>query len=107
MVDRLAKMESVVKDFSRPKSSTSPSNSLDNDLHPNPINSIEASSPERRASGLVFEKFETVTMWDPPVSVNGSLGSTETEPLNYADETEMIEVEYTGEPKLFASMGRS
>lgn len=104
MVDRLAKMESVVQDFSRTKSSTSPSNSLDNEIHQNP-NSIEVTSPERRASGMVFEDNETVNMWDPPTSVNGSLGSAEAEPLDYADETEMMEVEYTGSFCVFSPSG--
>lgn len=96
MVDRLAKMESVVKDFSRTtKLSNSPSNSLKNEVYPNAINSIEAASLEYRASGLVFEDNETISMWDPPMSINGSLGSTDAEPLNHADVTE-LEVEYTG-----------
>ncbi|KAG4411761.1 hypothetical protein IFR04_015099 [Cadophora malorum] len=44
-------------------------------------------------------------MWDPPMSINGSLGSAETEPLNYADETEMMEVEYTGSFCVFSPTG--
>jgi len=64
MVDRLAKMESVTEDFSRPKSSTSPSNSLDNELQPSPIKSIEAGSSERRASGLVFERMSGCSDYD-------------------------------------------
>ncbi|KAH6715104.1 hypothetical protein BKA61DRAFT_721830 [Leptodontidium sp. MPI-SDFR-AT-0119] len=98
-------MESVVKDFSRTtKLSNSPSNSLKNEVYPNVINSMEAASLEYRASGLVFEDNETTSMWDPPMSINGSLGSTDAEPLNHADVTE-LEVEYTGSFCVFSPTG--
>ncbi|KAG4428903.1 hypothetical protein IFR05_015617 [Cadophora sp. M221] len=105
MVDRLAKMESVVKDFSRTtKSSNSPSNSLDNDTYSNAIGSIEVASPDHRTSGLVFEDNETISMWDPPISINGSLGSADVEPLSHADEAD-LEVEYTGSFCVFSPTG--
>lgn len=99
MVERLAKMESVVKDFSRSKVSTPPSNDLEAEPNLDTASVSEGTSPSPPFE-LVFENDECVRPVAAQVSVNGqSAVSVFEPPINHNEATFIdndLEVEYTG-----------
>ena len=99
MVERLAKMESVVKDFSKSKVSTPPSNYLE--AEPNlDIASVSDGNSPSPLSRLVFENDECVRPVADQVTVNVQSALTGVEsPINHNEATLVdndLEVEYTG-----------
>ncbi|OBT60346.1 hypothetical protein VE03_10110 [Pseudogymnoascus sp. 23342-1-I1] len=108
MVERLAKMEGVVKEFSRSKVSTPPSNELEADpnLHRAPMS--EGTSPNSLL-GPVFEKDELVGPAAAQVSENSQSAPTGLEPpfnhngaIVFDNE---LELEYTGPSFIFSLQG--
>lgn len=99
MVERLAKMESVVKDFSKSKVSPPPSNYLE--AEPNSdIASVSGGTSPSPLLELVFENDECVRPVAAQVTVNGPSTLTGLQsPINHNEATLVdndLEVEYTG-----------
>lgn len=99
MVERLANMESVVKDFSKSKVSTPPSNYIEAEPNLDIASVSEGTSPSPPFE-LVFENDECVRPVAAQVTVNGQSALTGPEsPINHKEATLIdndLEVEYTG-----------
>ena len=99
MVERLARMESVAKEFSKSKVSTPPSNQFDGGPDPNTILNAERTSLGP-LSELVFEEDGFINASAIPTSENGQSALAEFEPhLNHNAAILVdndLEIEYTG-----------